>query len=146
MRYRHDIDGLRGIAVLAVVIFHVAPQALPGGFVGVDMFFVVSGFLISGNLWDQLEAGLLSLPAFYARRAWRLLPTLYATLTGTLAIAYLLFSPPVLRQTASSAMSAVASFSNVRFALQSGYFDDSAYRKPLLHTWSLAVEEQLYLL
>lgn len=146
MKYRGDIDGLRAIAVLSVVVFHASPSALPGGYVGVDMFFVVSGFLISRILWDQLEAGTLSFGAFYARRAWRLLPALYATLAGTLATAFALFPPAELRQTGHSVVSAVASVSNVRFALQSGYFDDAAYRKPLLHTWSLAVEEQFYLL
>lgn len=146
MKYRADIDGLRAVAVLAVVIFHAAPSALPGGFVGVDIFFVISGFLISGIQWDQMQTDTFSFSAFYSRRAWRLLPALYATLVATLVIAFPLFPPSVLRQTAISTASTVAFVSNVRFALQTGYFDESAYRKPLLHTWSLAVEEQFYFL
>lgn len=144
MKYRPDINGLRAVAVLAVVIFHASPHALPGGFIGVDMFFVISGFLISGILWEQLQENAFSFSKFYARRAWRLLPALYATLLGTLATVFALFQPSVVRQTAMSTVSTVAFVSNVRFALQTGYFDVSAYRKPLLHTWSLAVEEQFY--
>lgn len=145
MHYRADIDGLRAVSVLSVVVFHIAPEILPGGYVGVDIFFVISGFLISRIVWNALEAKTFSFASFYARRARRLLPALYVTLIMTLMMAVTLFPLAEMKETAFSAISAIASLSNVRFALQEGYFDDSAYRKSLLHTWSLSVEEQFYL-
>lgn len=145
MEYRADIDGLRAVAVTVVVLFHAAPGLLPGGFVGVDIFFVISGYLITSLLWSQLEDGSFHLITFYARRARRLFPALYVTIAVTLLIAGTLFPVDETRSAAFSAASAIASVSNIQFALQSGYFDDDSYQKPLLHTWSLSVEEQFYL-
>lgn len=144
-KYRPDIDGLRAVAVLSVLIFHIDPKLLPGGFIGVDIFFVISGYLISIILWNAFSSPTFSFPAFYVRRAHRLLPALYATVGCTLVTAACLFPASSVHDLAVSAASALASASNVRFALQSGYFDSSALTKPLLHTWSLAVEEQFYL-
>lgn len=145
MKYRPDIDGLRAVAVLSVLIFHVDPKVLPGGFVGVDVFFVISGYLISIILWNAFSGPSFSFLNFYARRANRLLPALYATILCTLFTALAWFPQSTVQSTAVSAYSALASVSNIRFSLQAGYFDTEALSKPLLHTWSLAVEEQFYL-
>ena len=143
--YREDIDWLRAIAVLAVVAFHFEAPAIFGGFVGVDIFFVISGYLITGILQSELTAGTFSFTRFYERRVRRLLPALYAmvALTALPTFHYLLASE---RLEFFRSVAAVATFtSNFFFWWQSGYFDHAAVEKPLLHTWSLAVEEQFYL-
>jgi peptidoglycan/LPS O-acetylase OafA/YrhL len=143
--YREDIDWLRAIAVLAVVAFHFEAPAVFGGFVGVDIFFVISGFLITGIIQSELESGNFSFARFYERRVRRLLPALYAmvTLTAIPSFHYLLTSE---RQEFFRSIAAVVTFtSNFFFWFQTGYFDHAAVEKPLLHTWSLAVEEQFYL-
>lgn len=144
--FRADIQGLRAIAVLSVVVYHADNALLPGGFVGVDIFFVISGYLISRILLDELETGRYSLIKFYQRRARRIFPALYVMLIATTAAALVLLSPRDLREFAHTAFATVFFVSNVDFLRMSGYFDGAAELKPLLHTWSLAVEEQFYLI
>jgi peptidoglycan/LPS O-acetylase OafA/YrhL len=145
IRYREDIDWLRAIAVLAVVAFHFETPGVFGGFVGVDIFFVISGYLITGIIESELKSGAFSFARFYERRVRRLLPALYAmvALTAIPSFHYLLTSE---RAEFFRSVAAVVTFtSNFFFWLQTGYFDHAAVEKPLLHTWSLAVEEQFYL-
>ncbi len=143
--YRRDIDGMRAIAVLAVVFYHVGFSAFGGGYVGVDVFFVISGFLITRLIADQLDAGTFRFSTFYIRRARRLFPALFVTFIGCFIAAGFLFIPSDLEQFATSLIWAALSVSNILFWLESGYFDAAAEVKPLLHTWSLSVEEQFYL-
>jgi peptidoglycan/LPS O-acetylase OafA/YrhL len=143
--YREDIDWLRAIAVLAVVAFHFEAPAVFGGFVGVDIFFVISGYLITGIIQSEVQSGTFSFARFYERRVRRLLPALYAmvALTAIPSLHYLLTSE---RLEFFRSVAAVVTFtSNFFFWFQTGYFDHAAVEKPLLHTWSLAVEEQFYL-
>lgn len=144
MRYRADIDGLRAIAVTAVTVFHLNPNWLPGGFVGVDVFFVISGFLISSMLIADLETGVFRFSDFYWRRAKRLLPALFATLLATFVCSTIMMSPAALASAGASTVFSVLSVSNIYFWMQTGYFDAASITKPLLHTWSLGVEEQFY--
>ncbi len=144
--YRADIDGLRGVAVLAVIGFHAASQFVPGGFVGVDVFFVISGFLISTQLFQHLQAGTFSLRDFYARRIRRIFPALIVVLLACGAFGWY-----ALVQDEFSALqkhlAASASFTNnIVLWREEGYFDAPSSRKPLLHLWSLGVEEQFYLI
>ena len=144
-QYREDIDWLRAIAVLAVVAFHFEAPAVYGGFVGVDIFFVISGYLITAIIQSELKSGAFAFARFYERRLRRLLPALYAmvALTALPSFHYLLTSE---RAEFFRSIAAVVTFtSNVFFWFQTGYFDHAAAEKPLLHTWSLAVEEQFYL-
>lgn len=148
LSYRPDIDGLRAIAVAIVVAFHAGVPGFTGGFVGVDVFFVISGFLITGLLVDELHAtGSISLSRFYARRVRRLLPALAVVIAATLLLgAVLLLSIAGEQQDlAKSALAAALSASNVYFWLGSNYFSVQSDLMPLLHTWSLSVEEQYYL-
>jgi peptidoglycan/LPS O-acetylase OafA/YrhL len=143
--YREDIDWLRAIAVLSVVAFHFEAPAIFGGFVGVDIFFVISGYLITGIIQSEVQSGTFSFARFYERRVRRLLPALYAmvALTAIPSFHYLLTSE---RLEFFRSVAAVVTFtSNFFFWFQTGYFDHAAVEKPLLHTWSLAVEEQFYL-
>jgi len=143
--YREDIDWLRAIAVLAVVAFHFEAPAVFGGFVGVDIFFVISGYLITGIVQSEIKSGTFSFAGFYERRARRLLPALYlmVALTAIPSFHYLLASE---RLELFRSVAAVVTFtSNFFFWFQTGYFDHAAVEKPLLHAWSLAVEEQFYL-
>jgi peptidoglycan/LPS O-acetylase OafA/YrhL len=142
--YREDIDWLRAIAVLAVVAFHFETPVW-GGFVGVDIFFVISGYLITGIIQSEVKSGSFSFAQFYERRVRRLLPALYAmvALTAIPTFHYLLTTE---RQEFFRSAAAVVTFtSNFFFWFQTGYFDHAAVEKPLLHIWSLAVEEQFYL-
>jgi peptidoglycan/LPS O-acetylase OafA/YrhL len=143
--YREDIDWLRAIAVLAVVAFHFEAPAVYGGFVGVDIFFVISGYLITGIIQSEAGAGEFSFARFYERRVRRLLPALYVmvVLTALPTFHFLLSSERA--EFFRSVVSVVTFTSNFFFWLQTGYFDHAAVEKPLLHTWSLAVEEQFYL-
>ncbi len=144
MKYRADIDGLRALAVLPVVLYHVGVPGFGGGFVGVDIFFVISGYLICGMIDQDIRSGAFSLGNFYKRRILRILPALFAmfAVTGVLAYAYCL--PVEFEDFSKSLASAVGSVSNIYFAQTAGYFDAPAETKPLLHTWSLGVEEQFY--
>lgn len=144
-RYIPSIDGLRALAVMAVLFFHVDFEWASGGFIGVDVFFVISGFLITRNIMHERDAGSWSLSNFYLRRVARLFPALFATIVCTLLAAWWVLSPSDLARLGQSSMMAVLSVGNIFFWLESGYFDANSATKPLLHTWSLAVEEQFYL-
>lgn len=142
--YRADIDGLRAFAVLSVLVFHALPTALPGGFIGVDVFFVISGFLISSIVFKEAEKKEFSLAYFYERRMRRILPALVVVIVATLAGGLVVLGPVDLVRLARSATASMAFVSNFYFAKQLGYFAPSSEMQPLLHTWSLSVEEQFY--
>lgn len=143
--YRHEVDGLRAVAVLSVMLFHAGFAPFSGGFVGVDIFFVISGFLITGIIVDDLRAGRFSFRAFYLRRARRILPALFVVLAACLPFALMWMPPAALQDFGISLVSAVLAWSNLHFAGQVGYFAPDADLQPLLHMWSLSVEEQFYL-
>jgi len=143
--YRADIDGLRALAVLPVVFFHARLGPFTGGFVGVDVFFVISGFLITQLIVADVDRDRFSLRHFYERRVRRLFPALFAMLAVALLAAALLFLPADFRTFGRNVVGATLFVSNIFFWLQSNYFDGPAEIKPLLHTWSLAVEEQFYI-
>ena len=142
--YRSDIDGLRAFAILSVVLYHAGLRWLPGGFTGVDMFFVISGYLIGGHIFSEARAGSFSYLRFYQRRAKRILPAFYAVLLFTVVAALLLLSPLEARQFGRSAFAAALSISNILFWHGARYFDTKSEFIPLLMTWSLGVEEQFY--
>ncbi len=144
-KYRPDIDGLRAIAVMLVVIFHAFPETMPGGFIGVDIFFVISGFLITGIIVRELDQERFSLLAFYNRRIRRIFPALIVVLCVTLVLGWLWMLPAAYAQLSSDVFASAAFFANIALLLQSGYFDIESARKPLLHLWSLGIEEQFYL-
>lgn len=144
MKYRKEIDGLRAIAVLPVIFFHAGSSWFGGGFVGVDIFFVISGYLITSILLAEHEAGTFSIYHFYERRARRILPALFLVMFVTLPFAWYWMLPYQLKEFSDSLLAVSTSISNILFWKQSGYFDISSELKPLLHTWSLAVEEQYY--
>jgi len=147
MKYRADIDGLRAIAVIPVVLFHAGVSAFGGGFVGVDVFFVISGFLITGQITEAIERQRYSIAGFYERRVRRIFPAFAAMALVTLVAATALMLPTDLDNFASSLWSSALSYSNLDFWRESSdYFNGPAEQKPLLHTWSLSVEEQFYLL
>lgn len=144
-QFRHDIQGLRALAVGAVVIDHAFPEALTGGYVGVDIFFVISGFLISGIVAREIDRGSFSIVEFYRRRVRRILPALLVVLLTSSLGGAILLSPAAYVEFARTALSTLLFGSNFMFAHLSGYFDGDARLKPLLHMWSLAVEEQFYI-
>ena len=146
MKYRKEIDGLRAIAVLPVILFHAGFTTFSGGFVGVDIFFVISGYLITTIIVDEMDKGSFSLLNFYERRARRILPALFFVMLCTLPFAWFWMLPQDLKSFSQSLVAVSAFGSNVLFYLTSGYFDTASELKPLLHTWSLAVEEQFYVL
>ncbi len=143
-KYRADIDGLRALAVVPVLLYHAGIPGFPGGFVGVDIFFVISGYLICGMINADIRDRLFSLGDFYKRRVLRILPALFVMFLVTSVFAYIYFLPVELEDYARSLASAVGSVANIYFAGTAGYFDAPAETKPLLHTWSLGVEEQFY--
>ncbi len=145
LAYRPDIDGLRAVAVLLVLAYHAGFAKVRGGFVGVDVFFVISGYLISSVILSELDRSKFSLSNFYQRRIRRILPALFAMLLAAFVLAYKFLLPSEFVDFANSGLAAVFSVSNVYFWQQSGYFDAPAALKPLLHTWSLGVEEQFYI-
>lgn len=142
---RLDIQGLRAIAVLAVFVFHIDYTLMPGGFVGVDIFFVLSGYLITGTLLRPMEAREYSLRDFYRRRVRRLFPVLFTVLTVSLILGLIIFPPHILMGQLEQHFFAVLFVSNLYFEGKTSYFDTDASLLPLLHTWSLGVEEQFYL-
>ena len=145
-QYRPEIDGLRAIAVLSVIVFHAGVDVLQGGFVGVDVFYVISGFLITRIVADSLGAGTFSFGAFYARRIKRLFPAASLVLVCTLVAGWFILTPFEYVQLGRSAVASTLFIANAWFMLHSGYFDQSSEVSPLVHMWSLAVEEQFYLI
>lgn len=144
MKYRRDIDGLRAIAVLVVVFYHAGVSYFPGGFVGVDIFFVISGYLITSIILDDTLIGHYSIANFYVRRARRILPILYFVIVVVLLFGLFFLLPLEFIGLSESVQTTILFSSNFLFWMKSGYFDIAAELKPLLHTWSLAVEEQFY--
>ena len=145
-KYRPDIDGLRAIAVLSVVAFHAAPGRIPGGFTGVDIFFVISGFLISSIILKALESDRFSFAEFYSRRIKRLFPALLVVLATCAAVGYFLMTDDELKELSKHIAAGAGFVSNFAFWSESGYFDQAVEFKPLLHLWSLGIEEQFYIL
>ena len=139
-------DRLRAFAVLPVIFFHAEYSLFSGGYVGVDIFFVISGFLITSIIVNDLEQQKFSFINFYLRRARRILPALFLVMAATIPIAWVWLPAGDMKEFAQSIVSTTLFSSNILFWLQSGYFDTSAELKPLLHTWSLSVEEQYYFL
>lgn len=146
VKYRADIDGIRALAIISVVAFHAEIPGFSGGFVGVDVFFVISGFLITRIIVDEINSQAFSLASFYKRRAIRLLGPLFVVMGATLLMAYGVLFPSEMRELGKSITFTSIFASNFFFWPSSGYFGDAVEFKPLLHTWSLAVEEQFYLL
>lgn len=145
--FRPDIQGLRGLAVLLVVIYHAGISGLPGGYVGVDVFFVISGYLITGLLLREIEeSGRIEFLKFYARRIRRLMPAAVLVLLTTLGVAWVVYSPLEVAELTPSAFATAVYASNIWFAhLSTDYLASGTGANPFLHTWSLAVEEQFYL-
>ncbi|MDH0645567.1 acyltransferase [Pseudomonas sp. GD03858] len=146
LSYRPDIDGLRALAVLPVILFHAGLNSFRGGFVGVDIFFLISGFLITSIILMEKNAGTFKLSSFYSRRAKRILPALFLVIACTIPFAWYTLPPAEMQSFAQSILATLTFSSNILFWMQSGYFDTTASLKPLLHTWSLAVEEQYYII
>ncbi len=146
MQYRAEIDGLRAIAVLPVIFFHAGFEWFRGGFLGVDVFFVISGFLITSILIADLEKQQFGIMYFYERRARRLLPALFFMLLICLPFSWYWMIPSQLEDFSKSLIAVLFFSSNILFWRESGYFESASDENPLLHTWSLAVEEQYYLL
>lgn len=144
--YRPDIDTLRAVAVLSVVVFHFERAWLPGGFLGVDIFFVISGFLITSIIHREMKDGTFSFKSFYIRRIKRILPAFFAVVFVTLLVAAFFYSPDDYKFLGRSAFASVLFAANLYFARGQGYFDPAQEEKPLLHIWSLSVEEQYYFL
>ncbi|WP_447981332.1 acyltransferase family protein [Achromobacter kerstersii] len=145
MKYRPEIDGLRALSVTAVLLYHLGVTWMPGGFTGVDVFFVISGFLITTIIRNDVERGIFSFSDFYARRIRRIFPALIIVLLATSAVGYFILAPGDYAAQGRSAIAAAASISNIFFFLNTGYFDNASETLPLLHTWSLGVEEQFYI-
>ena len=144
--YRPDIDGLRAIAILAVIFFHAFPSKLKGGFVGVDIFFVISGFLISSIIMRDVDEGRFSFMRFYINRVKRIFPALIFVLTGCFLFGYYALLSDEFSSLGKHIASGLGFIQNITLYLESGYFDKSSDLKPLLHLWSLGVEEQFYLI
>jgi peptidoglycan/LPS O-acetylase OafA/YrhL len=146
LRHLPHIDGLRAVAVLPVVFYHAGFPGFPGGFVGVDVFFVISGYLITRLIADDLAEGRFSIVGFYERRARRILPALFVLVLATSIAAAFLLLPREYETFSRSALAAIFFSANIFFRGNGGYFEESAVEQPLLHTWSLGVEEQFYIL
>jgi len=145
LNYRPDIDGLRAIAVMSVVLNHSGIALFSGGYIGVDIFFVISGYLITTILIRDVDANEFSIAKFYERRIRRIYPALFATLFFTIVVTLILYDSQSLMAFSKSVMATTFFFSNIHFWTEAGYFEGEAQLKPLLHTWSLAVEEQYYI-
>jgi peptidoglycan/LPS O-acetylase OafA/YrhL len=142
--YRPEIDGLRAIAVISVIVFHAFPGLFPGGFLGVDVFFVISGYLVTGTILRDTKGNKFDISAFYVRRIKRILPALIFTLFGVLISGWVLLRLSDFNQLAKHVLAGASFSSNFLLQSESGYFDKSSELKPLLHLWSLAIEEQFY--
>ena len=145
LRYRGDIDGLRALAVMSVILFHTFPKILPGGFIGVDVFFVISGYLITHLILVDLDSGKFSATSFYARRVRRIFPALIIVLIATFAFGWHYFLPLELTSLGKNILASALFSANLMLLSEVGYFDVAAHLKPLLHLWSLGIEEQFYL-
>lgn len=143
--YRPEVDGLRAIAVTSVILYHLGLGAFSGGFVGVDIFFVISGYLISAIIMREMGEGRFSFAGFYERRIRRIIPALYLVLFVSSIAAWLLLTPGQLKDYGQSLVATVSFLSNIYFRMKSGYFSPAAEEIPLLHMWSLSVEEQFYI-
>ncbi len=146
MKYRAEIDGLRALAVLPVILFHAGFELFGGGFVGVDVFFVISGYLITSIIISEMGRDNFSLINFYERRARRILPALFFVMLVSIPFAWFWLTPGDLKDFGQSLIAVATFSSNILFWIESGYFATASELKPLLHTWSLAVEEQYYIL
>jgi peptidoglycan/LPS O-acetylase OafA/YrhL len=145
-KYRADIDGLRAVAILSVVGFHAFPKLIHGGFIGVDIFFVVSGFLISTILFGSLEKDSFSFVEFYSRRIRRIFPGLIVVLIAAFTAGWFLLLADEYKQFGSHLAGGAGFISNLILWNESDYFDNAAETKPLLHLWSLGIEEQFYII
>jgi peptidoglycan/LPS O-acetylase OafA/YrhL len=143
---RGDIEGLRALAVISVLVNHAFPNALPGGFVGVDVFFVISGYLIGRHLLQDIQANRFSILGFYAKRARRIFPALVLVLISVWGVGWLVLSAPEFSDLGRQIVASALFSNNILLWFESGYFDVAALDKPLLHLWSLGIEEQFYLL
>ena len=146
MKYRAEIDGLRALAVIPIILFHAEFEIFRGGFIGVDVFFVISGYLISSIILNNIEKGTFSLLDFYERRARRILPALFFVLIIICFISYFLMLPDELENTGQSIIATLLFANNILLQITSGYWGVSPSFKPLLHTWSLGIEEQFYVI
>lgn len=144
-KYRPDIDGLRAVAVLSVVVFHAFPSAMKGGFIGVDVFFVISGFLISKIIFEDLDGGTFSFVAFYTKRIKRIFPALLLVLMVSYVFGWFVLLAVEYKQLGKHIAAGAGFVSNLVLQSEAGYFDNSAETKPLLHLWSLGIEEQFYI-
>jgi peptidoglycan/LPS O-acetylase OafA/YrhL len=144
-QYRPDIDGLRALAVLAVLLFHAFPEFVPGGFIGVDVFFVISGFLISTIIFKALENNIFSFVDFYSRRIKRIFPALILVLVFCFIFGWFTLLAHEYMQLGKHISSGAGFISNLVLWNEAGYFDNDAITKPLLHLWSLGLEEQFYI-
>ncbi len=145
MEYRREIDGLRAVAVLPVIFFHAGFNFFSGGYVGVDVFFVISGYLITSLIFIEWQKGQFSFARFYERRARRILPALFIVMLASIPLSLLLMTPVQLVDFSESIVSTLFFFSNFHFFIEEGYFAVASESKPLLHTWSLSIEEQFYI-
>jgi peptidoglycan/LPS O-acetylase OafA/YrhL len=143
--YRREIDGLRAFAVLSVVVFHAFPNLLKGGFIGVDVFFVISGFLITTNIFEKLDCGRFSFVDFFERRIRRIFPALIVVMGSFLVFGWFVLLPDEYSQLGKHVASGATFITNFILANESGYFNNASETKPMLHLWSLAVEEQFYI-
>ena len=146
LAYRRDIDGLRAVAVGSVFLFHLKPTWMPGGFVGVDVFFVISGYLITSILMQDLHTGRIGLMNFYQRRIARLLPAMLTVVTGILVCSWAFHTSQDFASAGASSIAALLSFANLKFFVEGNYFEISRDARPFLHFWSLSVEEQYYMI
>lgn len=143
--WRNDITGLRALAVLPVLIFHAFPSLIPGGFFGVDVFFVISGYLISGIIFRGIASGSFSYIEFYEKRFKRIIPNLILLLTFVAAVGWFILLPDEYANLGMHIDASTLFIQNFQLLSEIGYFTEDALRKPLLHLWSLAIEEQFYI-
>src|SRR3954463_4009396 len=146
LAYRPEIDGMRAIAVLGVLLFHAGFPGFSGGYAGVDVFFVISGYLITRIILTAIDAGEFSFIGFFVNRVRRLFPALLTTVAISVVLGGLLLSPPYMKKLGEAAIVSVLGLSNIYFWSEAGYWDIESAFKPLLHIWSLSLEEQFYLI